>query len=81
MSYSQRYDYLRSMGLNIDQIVNSEEAKEQASLGASGRPSQAIAGELSQTNDEQLVVGTRMGDKDSMIARMRKIREASQTPE
>jgi len=59
----------------------AEEEKEQASLGASGRPSQAVARELFETDDQRLSVGTRLGDKQSMIERMKRIRMQSQQQE
>lgn len=58
------------------------ESKEQASLGTTGRPTQGVQGKVrSEEEHENLILGTRLGDKDSMIARMRAIREAeSQSP-
>jgi hypothetical protein len=53
------------------------EPKEQASLGASGKPTQGVQSKISSEEElTRLKVGTRLGDKDSMIARMRAIREA-----
>ena len=53
------------------------EPKEQASFGASGQPSQAVRSRVSSEEEfERLKFGTRIGDKDAMIARMRAIREA-----
>lgn len=54
---------------------SSDSEKQQASAQASGRPSQAVAKTTSEEEMEQLRFGTRVGDKGSMIARMRMIRE------
>lgn len=57
----------------------SVESKEQASLTASGRPTQGVQNKTtSEEETNRLKVGTRLGDKQSMIARMRAIRESSQ---
>ena len=56
------------------------ESKEQAGLSASGKPSQGVQRETSEDSLESLKVGTRMDDKDSIITRMRAIRE-SQEPQ
>lgn len=56
------------------------ESKEQASLGVSGRPTQGVQSKITSEEElQKLRIGTRIGDKDSMIARMRRIREAQQT--
>lgn len=56
------------------------EAKEQASFGASGQPTQGVSPKVtSEEEQERLRFGTRVGDKDSMVARMRAIRETSET--
>lgn len=55
------------------------EAKEQASFGATGRPTQGVQTKVTSEEElERLRYGTRVGDKDSMVARMRAIREASE---
>lgn len=55
------------------------ESKEQASLGASGRPTQGVQGKATSEEEQQrLTLGTRLGDKTSMIVRMRAIREANE---
>jgi len=51
--------------------------KEQASLSATGKPSQGVAKELTADKQAQLATGTRMGDEQSMIERMRNIRQAN----
>jgi hypothetical protein len=57
-------------------------SKEQASLGASGQPTQGVQNKVSSNEEaERLSVGTRVGDKQSMIARMRNIRTSSDTQE
>jgi hypothetical protein len=58
-----------------EESSNAEE-KQQASAEASGKPTQGVARQASEEDLEQLRFGTRTGDKDSMIARMRLIREA-----
>ena len=52
--------------------------KEEAALGASGKPTQGVQGRGTEDERQRLSLGTRTGDKDSMIARMRAIREAAQ---
>lgn len=52
------------------------DAKEQASLAASGRPTQGVQSKIvSEEETQRLSYGTRVGDKQSMIERMRRIRE------
>ncbi len=53
--------------------------KEEASLGASGRPTQGVQTQTSEQRLRDLQVRTRMGDKDAQIARLRAIREANQS--
>ena len=53
------------------------ESKEQASLGASGQPTQGVQSKITSEEEiQRLQFGTRIGDKGAMIARMRAIREA-----
>src|SRR3990167_20676 len=55
------------------------ESKEQASLAASGRPTQGVQSKVTSEEDlQRLRHGTRLGEKDSMISRMRAIREAQE---
>ena len=55
------------------------EPKEQASLGASGQPTQGVKSKISSEEElNRQRLGTRLGDKDSMISRMRAIRETSE---
>ena len=55
------------------------EAKEQASFGASGKPTQGVQSKITSEEElKKLQYGTRIGDKDSMVTRMRAIREASE---
>jgi hypothetical protein len=55
-----------------------ESVKEQASLETSGRPGQGVKDLGSDEERQRLVMGTRLGDKQSMIERMRAIREAKE---
>lgn len=56
------------------------EPKEQASLEASGRPTQGVQAKVASEEDQQrLAVGTRLGDRQSMIERMRAIRESQKS--
>lgn len=58
------------------QPKEESESKIEASATASGKPSQGVARTTSQEDLERLRLGTRMGDKDSMIARLRAMRES-----
>ena len=56
------------------------EAKEQASFGATGQPTQGVKSKVTSEEElQKLQYGTRIGDKDSMITRMRAIREAQES--
>lgn len=61
---------------NAEEKEASNDAKQQASVQASGKPTQAVARQTSQEDLEQLKFGTRMNDKNAMIARLRMIRES-----
>lgn len=63
-----------------EQEAERLEPKEQAGLSASGKPSQGVQKQTSQENLESLRLGTRMDDKQSIITRMRNIRE-TQAPQ
>lgn len=67
-------------GTKVDSSAEAKsvdtDAKQQASVQASGKPSQAVARQTSQEDLERLRFGTRVNDKDAMIARMRMIRES-----
>ena len=53
------------------------ESKEQASFAASGRPSQGVQNRVTSEEElDRLRLGTRIGDKQAMIDRMKAIREA-----
>ena len=53
------------------------ESKEQASFAASGRPSQGVQNRVtSEEEQRRLSLGTRIGDRQAMIDRMKAIREA-----
>lgn len=65
----------KKMGTKPVQEVN--EAKEAASFGAQGKPTQAVQSKVSSEEElGRMKLGTRLGDKDSMIAYMRRIRES-----
>lgn len=62
----------------LNQAPTKEEvdAKEQASLSAAGRPTQSVQTKVvTEEETQRLSFGTRIGDKQSMVERMRKIRE------
>lgn len=61
----------------VKEDAQAAEAKEQASAGATGRPTQGVQ-ESAQSEEvlEQQRLGTRVGDRASMVARMRAIRES-----
>jgi len=73
LSQKQAADFAKKRMTNKTQ--DKSESKEQASAGASGQPSQGVASKTSEEDTQRLQVGTRLGDRDSMIARMRAIRE------
>ena len=55
------------------------EAKEQASFGASGKPTQGVQSKVTSEEEQQkLQYGTRIGDANAMVARMKAIRQASE---
>ena len=64
----------------VSQTPTKEEvdAKEQASLAASGRPTQGVQSKVvSEEETQRLSFGTRIGDKQTMIERMRRLREGA----
>lgn len=74
----------KRMGTTVKTEAKEEaqnvESKEQASLTVSGRPTQGVQTKITSEEEiQKLQFGTRIGDKDAMIARMRAIREASET--
>lgn len=81
LSQKQAADLAKKKMAKSEEVVETQnmESKEQASLGATGRPSQGVRSKIvSEEETQRLSYGTRVGDKQSMIERMRKIREASQ---
>lgn len=81
LSQKQAADFAKERMGNKPETAKQEaqrmEPKEQASLGASGQPTQGVQSKVaSEEENQRLQLGTRFGDKDSMITRMRAIREA-----
>lgn len=78
LTYKQAADLAKGGFVNVPEATVSG-LKEEASLGATGRPSQGVQRESSETQLQALRVGTRLGDKQSMIARLRALRQTSQS--
>lgn len=83
LTQKQAADLAKQKMGNLSETTKQEaqrlEAKEQASLGASGRPTQGVQNRVASEEElEKLRVGTRMGNEQAMIARMRAIRQAQE---
>lgn len=82
LTQKQAADYAKKRTGNTEtpkEEAQRLEAKEQASFGASGRPTQGVQSKItSEEESQRLQYGTRIGDKESMVVRMRAIREASE---
>lgn len=69
----------RRMNANKPTESSNAEAKQQASADVSGKPTQGVARQTSEEDLNRMREGTRFGDRNSMIARMRMIRESKKS--
>lgn len=76
LTQKQAADLARKNMTKSQPKKEESESKEQASASASGKPTQGVTSATSEEDLQRLRMGTRLGDRDSMVARMRAIREA-----